>query len=110
LELMGVEPIILGDHSSSLDSPANGEYDLYPGGTTLLEGALAKFSRASVVVQESSLRKTTELIKETWKQDTLVLETPVGVKGTDAFLTEIARLAEVTVPAELTAERGRLVD
>jgi nitrogenase molybdenum-iron protein beta chain len=110
LELMGVEPIILGDHSSSLDSPANGEYDLYPGGTTLLEGALAKFSRASVVVQESSLRKTTELIKETWKQDTLVLETPVGVKGTDVFLTEIARLAEVTVPAELTAERGRLVD
>ncbi|WP_235608199.1 nitrogenase molybdenum-iron protein subunit beta, partial [Frankia casuarinae] len=37
LELMGVDPLILGDHSSSLDSPATGEYELYPGGTPLAE-------------------------------------------------------------------------
>ncbi|EIV95134.1 nitrogenase molybdenum-iron protein subunit beta [Frankia sp. QA3] len=110
LELMGVDPLILGDHSSSLDSPADGEYDLYPGGTPLAEGALAKFSRASLVLQESTLRRTAEYIEKDWKQDTILLETPLGVKGTDAFLTAVAKVAEVEVPAELTAERGRLVD
>ncbi|MCK9929182.1 nitrogenase molybdenum-iron protein subunit beta [Frankia sp. Mgl5] len=110
LELMGVDPLILGDHADSLDSPADGEYDLYPGGTPLAEAAKAKFSRATVLLQESATRKTTELIRDVWKQDTLVLETPIGVRGTDQFLTEIARLAGVEIPAELTVERGRLVD
>lgn len=110
LELMGVDPLILGDHSSSLDSPATGEYELYPGGTPLAEAATARFSRATVMLQETTTRKTTEFVRDGWKQETVVLETPIGVKNTDRFLTEVARLAEVEIPAELTAERGRLVD
>ncbi|MCK9874979.1 nitrogenase molybdenum-iron protein subunit beta [Frankia sp. Ag45/Mut15] len=110
LELMGVHPIILGDHSASLDSPADGEYDLYPGGTTLVDGAQAKFNRASFILQESTLRRTAELINDVWKQELVTLETPIGVTGTDAFVTAVARTADVKVPAELTLERGRLVD
>ncbi|MEX5632582.1 nitrogenase molybdenum-iron protein subunit beta [Parafrankia sp. FMc2] len=110
LELMGVDPLILGDHSAALDSPATGEYELYPGGTRLADAATAKFSRATVALQTTTTRKTVELIREVWKQDTVVLETPIGVRGTDQFLTEIARLTGLEIPAELTVERGRLVD
>ncbi|CUU55237.1 nitrogenase molybdenum-iron protein beta chain [Parafrankia irregularis] len=110
LELLGVSPLILGDHSDALDSPANGEYDLYPGGTKLADAATAKHSKASVVLQESTMRRTAELVRDKWKQETVVLETPIGIRGTDQFVKEIARLSGQPVPAELTLERGRLVD
>jgi nitrogenase molybdenum-iron protein beta chain len=110
LTLLGVEHTILGDHSGTLDSPADGEYEMYPGGTPLDVAADAINATATVLLQETATRKTGELVRESWKQETVSLAPPVGVANTDRFIAEVARLAGVEVPAEITAERGRLVD
>jgi nitrogenase molybdenum-iron protein beta chain len=110
LALMGVEHTILGDHSAALDSPADGEYRLYPGGTPLAEAADAANAQASLLLQEVATRRTAELIRGTWGQEAVVLPPPIGVGNTDRFVTEVARLAGVDVPEQLTLERGRLVD
>ncbi len=39
-----------------------------------------------------------------------MLNAPVGVSGTDRFLTEISRVTGKPIPAELERERGQLVD
>ncbi|MEV5409632.1 nitrogenase molybdenum-iron protein subunit beta [Thermopolyspora sp. NPDC052614] len=110
LALMGVDHLILGDHSASMDSPADGEYVLYPGGTPLDEAADAINANGTIFLQEFASRKTAELVRHDWGQPEVVIPTPIGVRNTDRFITEVARLAGVTVPDEITAERGRLVD
>ncbi len=110
LALMGVEHTVLGDHSSALDSPADGEYHMYPGGTPLADAADAINARGTVFLQEVATRKTSELVRQHWAQEEVVLTPPIGVGNTDRFVTEVARLAGVPVGPELTVERGRLVD
>lgn len=110
LSLMGVDHAILGDHSAALDSPADGDYKMYPGGTPLDVAADAINARATVFLQEVATRKTSELVRHDWSQDEVVLNPPIGVGNTDRFVTEVARLAGVDVPQEITLERGRLID
>lgn len=35
---------------------------------------------------------------------------PIGIRATDRFISTLSKLAEVTIPDSITAERGRLVD
>lgn len=107
---LGVDYTLLGDHSDSLDSPATGDYELYPGGTELTAAADAVNAVATVFLQESSTRKTAELVRHDWSADEVTLPLPVGVANTDRFVATVAELAGVAVPAEVTAERGRLLD
>jgi len=109
LTLMGVEHTVLGDHSASLDSPAEGDYEIYPGGTTLEDAADAVNATATVFLQEVATKRTADLGRG-WGQEAAVLTSPLGVGNTDRFVTEVARLAGVRVPRELAVERGRLVD
>lgn len=110
LALMGVDHLILGDHSRSMDSPANGEYELYPGGTPLHEAADAVNAVGTIFLQETATRKTAELVRHDWGQPEVVIPTPIGVRNTDRFVTEVARLTGVAVPEEIGQERGRLID
>jgi nitrogenase molybdenum-iron protein beta chain len=110
LTLMGVEHLILGDHREAMDSPATGEYELYPGGTPLEAAADAINARGTIFLQEAASRKTAELVRHDWEQGEVTVEMPVGVRNTDRFLMEVAQLAGVGVPEAFTRERGRLVD
>lgn len=110
LGLMGVDHVILGDHSEALDSPADGDYRLYPGGTPLADAADAINARATVFLQETATRKASELVRHDWAQDEVVLTPPIGVGNTDRFVTQVARLAGIEVPREIAVERGRLID
>jgi nitrogenase molybdenum-iron protein beta chain len=109
LGLMGVEHTILGDTSAVLDSPADGEYRLYSGGTSLADAAGAINAVGTVILQETAARKTAELT-QSWGQETVVLEPPIGVRNTDRFIAEMARMGGARVPEEITLERGRLLD
>ncbi len=110
LNLMGIDHLILGDHREPMDSPATGDYEMYPGGTPLDEAADAINARATIFLQEAASRKTAELVRREWDQIEVTVEMPIGVRNTDRFITEVARLAGVQVPDALTRERGRLVD
>ena len=108
-ELFGVDYTILGDNSDVWDTPADGEFRMYDGGTTLEATAGALNAKATISMQEYCTEKTLPFIAE-HGQEVVSLNHPVGVAGTDRLLMEISRLTGKPIPAELEKERGRLVD
>jgi nitrogenase molybdenum-iron protein beta chain len=108
-DLMGVEHTILADNSEVWDTPADGEFRMYDGGTTLDDAKAAINAKATISMQEYCTEKTLDYIAKTG-QETVALNHPVGVAATDKFLMEVARITGKAIPAELTKERGRLVD
>ncbi len=107
--LMGVEHTILADNSDVFDTPTDGQFRMYDGGTGLEDARAALNAKATVSMQEFCTEKTLNYCKERG-QEVVALNHPVGVKGTDRFLMEIARLTGKPIPEEIAKERGRLVD
>jgi nitrogenase molybdenum-iron protein beta chain len=108
-DLFGIDYTIFGDNSDVWDTPADGEFRMYDGGTTLEQAANAIHAKATISMQEFSTEKTLATIAA-HGQEVKAFNHPVGVAGTDAFLMEVARLTGKPVPDALTKERGRLVD
>ncbi|MEK7393501.1 MAG: nitrogenase molybdenum-iron protein subunit beta [Fibrobacterota bacterium] len=109
LDLFGIKYTILADNSDVFDTPSDGEFRMYDGGTTLEEAANSVHAKATISLQEHCTFKTQGLIAD-HGQETVSFNYPIGVKGTDEFLKAIARITGVAVPASLVKERGRLVD
>jgi nitrogenase molybdenum-iron protein beta chain len=106
---MGVEYTILGDSSDVWDTPTDGEFRMYDGGTTLEDAALAVHAKGTISMQEFCTEKTLAYIKE-WGHETASFNHPIGVGGTDKFLMEVSRITGKPIPEALARERGRLVD
>ncbi|QSH81894.1 MAG: nitrogenase molybdenum-iron protein subunit beta [Ferrovum myxofaciens] len=109
LDLMGVDYTILADNSEVFDTPADGEFRMYDGGTTLEDTAAALNAKATISMQQYCTEKTLSYAA-THGQEVVSFNHPVGVAGTDKFLMEISRITGKAIPALLTKERGRLVD
>ncbi len=107
--LMGVDYTILADNSDVWDTPADGEFRMYDGGTTLEDAKLALNAKATISMQQYCTEKTLAYIA-TRGQETVALNHPVGVAATDKFLMEVSRVSGKAIPSELEKERGRLVD
>ncbi len=107
--LFGVDYTILGDQSDVWDTPTDGEYRMYDGGTTLEQAANAVHAKATISMQEYCTEKTLPLIKD-HGQEVVAFNHPISVKATDNFMMTVARLTGVEIPEELARERGRLVD
>jgi nitrogenase molybdenum-iron protein beta chain len=108
-DLMGVEYTILGDNSDVWDTPGDGKFRMYDGGTTLEDAANAIHANATISMQEFCTEKTLDLI-EAQGQEVIAFNHPIGVEGTDRFLMEVARLTGKAIPDSIAKERGRLVD
>lgn len=108
-ELMGIEYTVLGDNSDVFDTPTDGEFRMYDGGTTLADAADAIHAKATVSMQHFCTEKTLAMIAG-HDHEVASFHHPVGVAGTDRFLMEVARLAGAAIPEALDRERGRLVD
>ena len=107
--LMDVDATILADNSEVWDTPADGQFRMYDGGTTLEDAKLALNAKATVSMQEFCTEKS--LAYAAGKgQEIAAFNHPVGVAATDKFLMEIARLSGKPIAPELEKERGRLVD
>jgi len=107
--LMGVEHTILADNSDVWDTPTDGQFRMYDGGTTLADAANAVHAKATISMQEYCTEKTLAYIGE-WGQEVVAFNHPIGVAGTDKFLLAVARITGKPIPDELAKERGRLVD
>ena len=107
--LFGVEATILADNSEVLDTPTDGEFRMYEGGTTLEEAANAIHAKGTISMQEYCTEKTLPFIKA-HGQEVAAFNHPIGVAATDKFLVEIARMTGKPIPKELEKERGRLLD
>jgi len=107
--LMGVDATILGDTSDVWDTPTDGTYRMYDGGTTIDQVQNAVNASATISMQEFCTLKTMDLVEKRG-QEPVVFNHPMGVDGTDRFLMELSRLSGQAIPDELRKERGRLVD
>jgi len=107
--LFGVNVNIICDPSENWNTPTDGEFRMYAGGTTKEEVIAGLHAKATIVFQEYCCEKTTKFIRE-HGQEVVVLNAPVGVAGTDKFLMEISRLTGKPIPAQLEKERGEIVD
>ncbi|MCE0495408.1 nitrogenase molybdenum-iron protein subunit beta [Vibrio salinus] len=110
LDEMDVDYSFLSDPSEVLDTPADGEYRMYSGGTPLSEVKDAPNASATLLLQQNQLVKTKKFIEGTWKQDVPKLNIPMGLEWTDDFVMKVAELTGKPIPESLTKERGRLVD
>ena len=107
--LMGIDYTVLSDNSDYVDSPCDGEFNMYPGGTKLEDAADSINAKATIALQAYSTTKTREYIAKEWKQDVSVSR-PWGIKGTDEFLMKLSEMTGKAIPEELEIERGRAVD
>ncbi len=108
-DLFGIRVNILCDPSEVWNTPSDGTFRMYEGGTTKAQVEAALHAKATIVFQEFCCEKTTKYLQEKG-QEVVVLNAPVGVAGTDRFLMALSRLSGKPVPAELERERGQLVD
>ncbi len=109
LDTMGVDYTLLGDVSDIYDTPSDGEYRMYDGGTTLDDTRAAINAKATISLQEYCTPKTLEYIGEKGQQ-TAAFNYPMGIGATAAFLMKGAELTGKAIPASIEKERGRLVD
>ncbi|QEW05054.1 nitrogenase molybdenum-iron protein subunit beta [Nitrincola iocasae] len=110
MQEMGVDYSLLSDPTEVLDTPADGEYRMYSGGTTQDEMKDAPNAITTILLQPLHLVKTAKLLTNTWHHDVPKLDIPMGLELTDNFLMEVARLTGKEIPDSLAKERGRLVD
>ena len=108
-DLFGVDYTLLCDPSGVWNTPTDGEFRMYEGGTTKEEVQRALNAKATIVFQEYCSEKTIKYLKEKGHQ-VVVLNCPVGVTGTDRFVMAISELTGKPVPKQLELERGQLVD
>ncbi|SDH63339.1 nitrogenase molybdenum-iron protein subunit beta [Roseospirillum parvum] len=109
LDLMEVPHTLICDVSDVFDTPANGEFEMYAGGTTLEDTKAALNAKATVSLQAACSKETLKYC-EAKGQETVALNYPMGVAGTDRFLMKMSELSGKPIPAALELERGRLVD
>lgn len=109
LDMMGVDYTILSDVSDQFDTPSDGEFRMYDGGTPIEATRNAVNATATLSLQEYCTPKTLEYAAS-FGQKTKALHYPMGVGGTDELLASISELTGKPVPEALELERGRLVD
>ncbi len=91
LDLFGAEYTLLSDVSDQFDTPSDGEYRMYDGGTTIEATKDALNASATLSLQEWCTNKTLAYA-ESFGQKTAALHYPLGVGGTDDLLQAIAEL------------------
>ncbi len=107
---MGVDYTMLCDPTEVLDTPADGEFRMYEGGTTIDEVKDAPNAKETLFLQPWQSVKSKKYVKATWKQEAAAINIPMGLDYTDEFLMKISEISGQPVSDSLTLERGRLVD
>jgi nitrogenase molybdenum-iron protein beta chain len=110
LREMSVDYTVLSDPEEILDTPADGEFRLYAGGTRQEEVKDAPNAIDTLLLQPWQLSKTKKYVQEVWQHRATSIDIPMGLTGTDEFLMKVAALTGKPIPESLEKERGRLVD
>jgi nitrogenase molybdenum-iron protein beta chain len=108
---MGVKIVLFPDTSDVLDAPQTGKHEIYPkGGVTVDELKSSGDSKCSLALGSISAEPAAIALDKKCKVPFETLDMPIGLSATDRFIVSLSKAAGVQVPAEITSERGRLVD
>lgn len=106
---MGIDATIISDTSDVFDTPTDGTFRMYDGGTTLEDIKEALNAKATLSMQAFCTEKTLQYCANKG-QKVVALHHPMGVTGTDRFLMALSEITGQPIPESLKRERGRLVD
>ena len=109
LDEMKVEYTLISDASDQFDTPADGEFRMYDGGTKIDDIAPALNAKATLSLQKYCTRKVLDYAKGVG-QEVVDFHYPMGVQATDELLMKISALSGNPIPELIAKERGRLVD
>ena len=109
LDMMGVDYTFISDASDQFDTPSDGEFRMYDGGTTIDQVKAALDAKGTISLQYWNTRKTMDYIAEAG-QETAAFNYPLGIRATDALLMKVSELSGKAIPEAIRMERGRLVD
>ena len=104
---MGVDYTLMSDPSEVLDTPADGTFRMYAGGTTQAELKDSPNAIDTLLLQPWQLEKTKKFVQSIWHQPATAINIPMGLEWTDEFLMKISELTGKPIPASLELERGR---
>jgi nitrogenase molybdenum-iron protein beta chain len=110
LNEMDVDFTLLSDPEEVLDTPADGKFRMYAGGTTIDEVKDAPNAINTLTLQPWQSVKTTKFLKNTWKHEVPKMDIPMGLEWTDQWLMKVSEITGKPIPESLEKERGRLVD
>jgi nitrogenase molybdenum-iron protein beta chain len=108
---LGVSHILFPDTSNVLNGPQTGKFHLFPsGGVTVEELVRAGSSAGTVALGRLASGPAARALDTKCKVPCEILDLPIGLAATDAFIDTLRQIAGVHVPDSLNIERGRLVD
>lgn len=108
---MGVKIVLFPDTSDVLDAPMTGKHEFYPrGGVTIPELVSTGDSKKTIGLGPFCTEDAAIQLENKCKVKFDILQIPIGLKATDAFVTTLSRAVGAQVPASITDSRGRLVD
>ncbi|MDR3496340.1 MAG: nitrogenase molybdenum-iron protein subunit beta [Ancalomicrobiaceae bacterium] len=109
LDTMGVSYTLVQDASDQFDTPSDGEFRMYSGGTRLDDVKAALNAKATISLQHWNTRKTLDYCGSLG-QETASFHYPLGIRATDDLLMTISKLTGKAIPEAIRLERGRLID
>jgi nitrogenase molybdenum-iron protein beta chain len=108
---MGLKSVVFPDTSGVVNGPLTGKFHMYPrGGTTVGEIRSTGDSRLTVALGKLASAAAAKLLDRKCKVPFEVLDLPIGLRGTDAFIDTLRKTGGVSVPESLMTQRGQVVD
>ncbi|MHB8809000.1 MAG: nitrogenase molybdenum-iron protein subunit beta [Desulfobulbaceae bacterium] len=109
--LIGVKFIMFPDTSGVLNGPLSGEYAMFPeGGATVADLKTSGDSVGTLALGEWCSADAARWLDSKHKVPCRVLDMPFGLAATDRFIDALRTIAGVSIPEQVTHERGQLVD
>jgi len=108
---LGIKSILFPDTSEVLNAPMDGKFHMYPKGGTKSEDLIKTGdSYYTFALGNTASGAAAKLLDTKCKVPYDILNLPIGVAATDAWIDAMRRAAGVTVPESLQVERGQAVD
>jgi nitrogenase molybdenum-iron protein beta chain len=108
---LGISSIFFPDTAHVLNSPQTGKFSMYPdGGVSIEDLVRSGVSMGTIALGPLASGLAARALDTKCKVPCEILDLPIGLNSTDAFIDTLRRVAGVTVPDSLTIERGQLLD
>ncbi|MDT9546056.1 MAG: nitrogenase molybdenum-iron protein subunit beta [Chlorobium sp.] len=108
---LGAKIVLFPDTSDVLDAPQTGKHEFYPkGGVTIPELKSTGDSLSSIALGCISAEPAAVALDKKCGVPFETVDMPIGISATDRFIMALSKAASVSVPDEITSERGRLLD
>ncbi len=110
-EELGIKAVMFPDTSNVLNRPQTGKFEMYPKGGVSI-GALKSTgdSKATIALGRMSSWPAARALDVKCKVHCELLDLPIGLTATDAFIDTLRTIAGVSVPDSINLDRGRLLD